>query len=143
MHDELLNNQQNELSYLDTALNDFYNVLNEIGMLDNVVTFSMSEFGRTLTSNGNGTDHAWGGNSFVIGGPVDGNKFYGQYPILELDGPLEVGGGVLIPTMASDLYFAELALWYGLNPSELSSVLPNIGNFYSIGSGKPIGFLNY
>ena len=141
-HDELLNNQAYNLMEVDNALSEFYNVMNEIGMMDNVVTFSMSEFGRTLTSNGNGTDHAWGGNSFVMGGPVRGNNFYGQYPILELDGSLEVGGGVLIPTTSTDQYIAELALWYGLDPNDLPSVLPNIGNFYTAGSGNPIGFLN-
>lgn len=142
MHDELLDSQQYYLNMVDAAISEFYNVLNEINMLDNVVTFSMSEFGRTLTSNGNGTDHAWGGNSFVMGGPVRGNNFYGQYPMLDLDGTLDVGGGVLIPTTATDQYIAELALWYGLSPSDLNTVFPNIGNFYTAGSGNPLGFLN-
>jgi uncharacterized protein (DUF1501 family) len=142
MHDELIENQAYTLMEVDNALSEFYTVMNEIDMLDNVVTFSMSEFGRTLTSNGNGTDHAWGGNAFVMGGPVRGNNFYGQYPILELDGNLDVGGGVLIPTTSTDQYIAELALWYGLSPSDLNSVLPNIGNFYTAGSGNPLGFLN-
>ncbi|HMS99078.1 MAG TPA: DUF1501 domain-containing protein [Saprospiraceae bacterium] len=141
-HDELLENQRYLLSEVDNAIFEFHNVLQEIDMLNEVTTFSMSEFGRTLTSNGNGTDHAWGGNVFAMGGAVNGNRFYGDYPTLTLDSNLDIGGGVLIPTTASDLYFAELGLWFGVNPSDLTSVFPNLSNFYSPGSQSPLGFLN-
>ena len=111
-------------------------------MLENVTTFSASEFGRTLTSNGNGSDHAWGGNAFVMGGSVVGKKMFGTYPSLELDNPLEVGGGSLIPTTSTDEYFAELALWYGVPSSSLIDIFPNIGSFYTpMGGTAPIGFL--
>ncbi|MFM2394355.1 MAG: hypothetical protein RLZZ546_2337 [Bacteroidota bacterium] len=141
-HDELLDNQSYLFNEVDNAITELHQVLSELNMIDSVVTFSMSEFGRTLTSNGNGTDHAWGGNVFAMGGPVKGNNFYGQYPSLLLEDELELGGGVLIPTLANDLYFAELAKWFGVPDSDLNTVFPNIGNFYSIGSGAPIGFLN-
>ena len=141
-HDELLENQRYLLSEVDNAIFEFHNVLQEIDMLNEVTTFSMSEFGRTLTSNGNGTDHAWGGNVFAMGGAVNGNRFYGDYPTLTLDSDLDIGGGVLIPTTASDLYFAELGLWFGVNPSDLTSVFPNLSNFYSPGNQSPLGFLN-
>lgn len=141
-HDELLENQRYLLSEVDNAIFEFHNVLQEIDMLNEVTTFSMSEFGRTLTSNGNGTDHAWGGNVFAMGGAVNGNRFYGDYPTLTLDSNLDIGGGVLIPTTASDLYFAELGLWFGVNPSDLTSVFPNLSNFYTPGSQSPLGFLN-
>ncbi len=141
-HDELLDTQADLFSKLDKAITEFNKVLEEIGMTEDVVTFSMSDFGRTLSSNGNGTDHAWGGNVFAMGGPVNGNKFYGNYPMLNLDGDLDVGGGVLIPTTPNDLYFAELALWFGVPRSDLSTILPNIGNFYSSSSSDaPLGFL--
>jgi uncharacterized protein (DUF1501 family) len=140
-HDELLSNQQDLLFEVDAAITEFNNVLQEINMYDNVVTFSMSEFGRTLTSNGNGTDHAWGGNVFMCGGQVHGNNMFGNYPILSLDSSLDIGGGVLIPTTPNDLYFAELALWFGVDPSELTTILPNLGEFYSPGSTPPLGFL--
>jgi uncharacterized protein (DUF1501 family) len=141
-HDELLNEQMYLFNKVDKALTEFNEVLKEIGMHDDVVTFSMSEFARTLSSNGNGTDHAWGGNVFAMGGPVNGNRFFGQYPSLILDGDLDVGGGVLIPTTPNDLYFAELALWFGVPKSELATVLPNLNNFYSSSStDAPLGFL--
>ena len=142
-HDELLNTQAGNLTLVDQALVEFNAVLEELGMTNDVVTFTMTEFGRTLTSNGNGTDHAWGGNSLVMGGPVIGNRFYGDYPSLALNSDLELGGGVLIPTLPNDLYFAELAMWFGIEQSDLHDVFPNLGNFYAQGSThQPIGFLN-
>jgi uncharacterized protein (DUF1501 family) len=141
-HDELLENERYLLSEVDNAVFEFHNVLQELDMLNQVTTFSMSEFGRTLTSNGNGTDHAWGGNVFAMGGAVKGNRFFGEYPSLVLDSNLDVGGGVLIPTTPNDLYFAELGLWLGVSPSELTTVFPNLSNFYSPGSQPPLGFLN-
>ncbi len=141
-HDELLNKQRDLFNEVDKALSEFNGVLKEIGMHDSVLTFSMSEFGRTLGSNGNGTDHAWGGNVFAMGGPVNGNRFFGQYPSMVLDGDLDVGGGVLIPTTPNDLYFAELALWFGVPKSELNTVFPNLNNFYASSSADaPLGFL--
>ncbi len=141
-HDEVLNAMQDMMTEVDNAIGEFYSALDEISMSDCVTTFGISEFGRTLTSNGNGTDHAWGGNMFVVGDGVIGKDLYGDFPSLELDNPLEVGGGVLIPTTSADEYFAELALWYGVPKSDLPLIFPNIGNFYDITSAEnPIGFM--
>lgn len=140
-HDELLGNQEAMLTELDNAIGEFHAALTSINKLNEVTTFSLSEFSRTLTSNGNGTDHAWGSNVFVMGGAVNGQKIYGEYPSLQLNNPLEVGGGVLIPTTAAEEYFAELAMWFGVANSNLLDLYPNLGNFYSIGSGNPLGFL--
>ena len=143
-HDNLILGQANKLTIVNNAFNEFAQALEEIGVFDNVTTFSISEFARTLTSNGNGSDHAWGGNVMLMGGSVKGGDFFGNYPSLELGNDLELGGGVLIPTIANDLYFAELALWFGVNPSDLNTIFPNIGNFYDIDSStKPLGILNY
>lgn len=142
-HDELLANQTEMLGMLDSAIGEFQTALNSINKADDVVTFSLSEFSRTLTSNGNGTDHAWGANVMVIGNPVIGQKIYGEYPSLALNGPLEVGGGVLIPTTAAEEYFAEIALWFGVPSSNLLDLYPNLPNFYSIGATHPMGFLNF
>ena len=102
----------------------------------------MSDFARTLTSNGNGTDHAWGGNVMVMGGDVKGGKVYGSYPDLALGSALDVGAGVLLPTTSTDEYFAELAMWFGVSPSDLTQLLPNIENFYTPSSNTaPIGFM--
>lgn len=131
------------LAFVNNGLKSFAEVLNELGVYDQVTTFTMSDFSRTLTSNGNGTDHAWGENTMVMGGAVNGKKFYGEYPSLELGNNVELGDGVMLPTTANDLYFAELALWFGITPSELETIFPNIANFYDVNSGAmPLGFMN-
>jgi uncharacterized protein (DUF1501 family) len=143
MHGELIDSHERNLTVVDNALYEFHNGLNEINMFDSVTTFTISDFGRTLTSNGNGSDHAWGGNALVMGGDIKGGDMYGTFPSLALGGEYEVHNGVLIPTTSNDNYFAELALWFGVNPSDLSTLFPNIGNFYDTGSTPPpLGFMN-
>lgn len=142
-HDEVLNNQQLMLSVVSKGLQEFYAALVELGVQNNVTTFTASDFGRTLTSNGRGSDHAWGGNQIVMGGAVQGGQIYGDYPALYTDNPLDVGRGSLIPTISCDEYFAELAQWFGVGRADLSTVFPNIGRFYDVSStSQPVGFLN-
>ncbi len=142
-HSDLLTRQKEMLKVVNDALKSFAEALNEIDMFNNVTTFTMSDFGRTLTSNGNGTDHAWGGNTFMMGGAVKGKILYGKYPSLALGTDIELGKGVLLPTTANNLYFAELALWFGVKKSELPLIFPNITNFYDINSkSQPLGFLD-
>ncbi len=142
-HDEVLQSQNEMFGIVDAALGEFTAAMQEINMHDCVTTFGVSEFGRTLTSNGNGTDHAWGGNVFVMGGAVKGKDIYGTYPSLEINSELEIGGGVLIPTTSTDAYFAELSRWYGVSNTDLPIILPNIGNFYNtMSTDAPIGFMN-
>ena len=141
-HDNVIDNQAEMIPEVDGAVTAFYNALVALGMENNVTLFTASDFGRTLTSNGEGSDHAWGGNQEVVGGAVAGRKIYGQYPVLYEDNPLDVGRGRLIPTTSVDLYFAELALWLGVPKSSLPLVLPNIERFYSLSSTEsPLGFL--
>ena len=141
-HDEVLFAQENMLGQVDGALAEFNAVLEELGLIDQVTTFTLSDFGRTLTSNGNGTDHAWGGNVMAMGGAVKGGDIYGQFPSLELNNPLEVGGGVLIPTLSADQYFSELGQWFGVSNSDLNEIFPNVIQFSDLTDGPPIGFLN-
>ena len=142
-HDDVLSKQEIMLGQVSAAIKEFFDALGEIGMEDKVTLFTVSDFARTLTSNGNGSDHAWGGNTIIAGGAVKGKEIYGSFPSLDLTNPLFVGNrGNIIPTTAADLYFAELALWFGLSPNDLSVVLPNITNFYSPNSSSPpLGFL--
>ncbi len=143
MHSMLLSGMNAQLPAVDQAITAFYNCLAQMNpsLVANVTTFSASEFARTLTSNGDGTDHAWGSNQFVFGGAVNGGNIYGQYPNLT-DVNLDVGRGRFIPTTPVDMYFAELALWLGVPKSSLSLVLPNIGRFYdTTSSSSPMGFL--
>ena len=142
-HGELLETQRGMLSTLDTAIGAFQQALELLGMADDVITFTASDFGRTLRANGRGTDHAWGGNAFVSGGNVDGGRMFGTYPSLALESSDEIGrGGRLLPTTPVDTYFAEMLRWFGVPAGDLSYVLPNIGNFYNVSSTvPPLGFV--
>ena len=140
-HDEVLDNQARLLPLVSAGLQEFRNAMVEMEVFDDVTTFTMSDFGRTLTSNGRGSDHGWGGHHIVMGGSVAGGQIYGEYPLLSATSPLDVGRGRYAPTTAMDEYFAELALWFGVDSSELESVLPNIRQFYVPGSSEPpMGF---
>lgn len=141
-HDEVINIQNTMLAGVSQAIGEFQAAMTELGVSDCVTTFTISDFARTLTSNGNGSDHGWGGNALIVGGAVNGGEVYGLYPDLGLQNNLDVGGGILIPTTSTDEYFAELALWMGVSATDLPLVLPNIGNFYASSSNEPpIGFL--
>jgi uncharacterized protein (DUF1501 family) len=143
-HNELLSAQNGLLGEVDEALSYFQSVLNELNIEESVTTFSISDFGRTLTSNGNGTDHAWGGNVMVMGGSVAGKDMYGSYPSLDLNGELILyDRGTLIPTTPTDMYFAELAKWFGVSNSDIHTIFPNLSNFFDMNSGEmPLGFMN-
>jgi len=147
-HDEVLVNHGDLMTEVNDAIQSFYNVLVELGLQNQVTLFTMSEFARTLTSNGNGTDHGWGGNCIVMGGAINGQDIYGTYPDLYLGNNLDTGDGVLIPTTSCDEYFAELALWFAdngsstLSATQLTDIFPNINNFWSPGPGlSPLGFM--
>ena len=143
-HDDVLNQMNIMLPELSNALGEFSSVMNEIGTNNDVTTFTISDFGRTLTSNGNGSDHAWGGNVMVMGGAVNGQKRFGDFPSLQLGNPLDIGDGVLIPQISTDEYLAEIAMWFGVANDDVTNIFPNLSNFYDINSGNPpIGFLNF
>lgn len=141
MHDEVLETHEQLLSEIDTALGEFNAAMDELMTQNMVTTFSLSEFARTLTSNGQGSDHAWGSNAFIMGGAVNGGEIFGTYPDLDLDNNLELGGGVLLPTIATDQYFGDIASWFGVGNDELLTLFPNIDNFDSIYNGNPLGLL--
>jgi uncharacterized protein (DUF1501 family) len=141
-HDELINNQAMMLSIISKSLSEFNGALKELGLENQVTTFTSSDFARTLSSNGKGSDHAWGSNQMVMGGAVNGQNVFGTYPRLFEGNELDTGRGVLVPTMSVDEYFSELALWFGVSPSELDTVFPNIDRFYEVGSSSaPVGFM--
>ena len=141
-HFNVVGYQETMLPVLSKGLDEFRSALQELGEFENVVTFTISDFGRTLTSNGQGSDHGWGGHHMVMGSDVNGGSMYGSYPELSDSSPLDVGRGIYIPTTSVEQYFAELALWFGVSPSDLDEVLPAVRNFYSPESSEaPLGFL--
>jgi len=128
-HDDQLLNQPGLLGDISDSLAAFHAATVELGVADSVTTFTQSDFGRSLTSNGDGSDHAWGGVQLVLGGSVLGRTFYGDYPVLEIGSPIDVGGGRLIPGVSSDQYVATLARWFGVSEAQIPAIAPSIGNF--------------
>ena len=106
--------------------------MKEIGYHDRVVTYTASDFGRTLIPNSAGSDHGWGGNQMVMGGPVAGGQVFGSYPSILSDTSTDVGRGRQLPTTSVDEFYASLAYWFGVeNNDEMETVVPNIRNFWS------------
>jgi uncharacterized protein (DUF1501 family) len=129
-HNELLAPQSDLFIELNDAIEIFWTAITNMGLQNNVVLYTASDFGRTLTSNGSGSDHAWGGNHFIISGSANGGEIYGKYPDLALNNSsTDLGRGRILPTTSVDTYMATLANWYGVPSSELSTVIPNVNNF--------------
>lgn len=128
-HDTQLVDHPKLLADVSKSIKAFYDSMVEIGLERQVTVFTQSDFGRTLTSNGDGSDHGWGGTQMAIGGAVLGGRFFGKYPLLEMGGELEIGNGNIIPTVSSDQYAATLARWFGVAESSISTVTPSIINF--------------
>lgn len=131
--------QPNLLTDLNNAMNAFNSTMNELGVQNDVTTFTLSDFGRTLQPNtGLGTDHAWGSHHLIMGGAVQGQRIFGQFPLLQLAGANDAGSnGRWIPTTSIDQYGATLAKWFGVNDADLPAIFPNLNNFTT----KNLGFL--
>ncbi len=145
-HDEVLANQERMLPDVSKSLKAFYDATVELSVEEDTVAYTVSDFGRTLSSNGRGSDHAWGGNQLAVGGSVVGGHVWGQYPTslaADKNIDLDVGRGRVLPTTSVDEHAAELALWYGIpNDNNLEAVFPNIRNFYSANAiDPPVGYL--
>ncbi|PYS31972.1 MAG: hypothetical protein DMF75_13250 [Acidobacteria bacterium] len=138
--------QGNLLTQLSQAMRAFYDEMVAQGLGNNVTTFTLSDFGRTLQPSGSGaasvgSDHAWASHAFIMGGSVAGGMFYGSrrpdgsglpfgYPTLQLGGPDDTDNrGRWIPTTSVDQYAATLATWYGLAVSDRATVFPNLSTF--------------
>ena len=128
-HDDLMAKHGPLMGQLDFAMDAFYRATVELGVADAVTSFTASDFGRTLASNGDGSDHGWGSHHMVLGGAVNGGRFFGTAPHIGLDTPDQVGQGRLLPTTSVDQYSSTLARWFGVAPSELPTIAPNIGRF--------------
>jgi uncharacterized protein (DUF1501 family) len=129
MHDFLLRDHPTQVGLVANAMKAFYDTTAALGVADKVTTFTASDFGRTLQSNDDGSDHGWGSMHFVMGGAVNGQCFYGNAPQIGNNTPDDVGQGRLLPTISVDQYAATLASWFGVSASNMSTVLPNIGNY--------------
>jgi uncharacterized protein (DUF1501 family) len=135
-HDSQLDDQPELHKKLAGALTYFQATIDELGLANSVTTFTASDFGRTLTSNGDGSDHGWGSHHFIMGGAVNGKEFYGTFPIMGIGNADEVGSGRLLPSTSVDQYAATLARWFGVSNTDMKLVIPNIGAF----SDQDLGF---
>ncbi len=136
-HDSLLAVHPGLMSTVGDAVSAFYQATVELGVSSQVTTFTASDFGRTLVSNNDGSDHGWGSMHFVVGDGVKGNSFVGKPPVIANGGPDDVGQGLLLPGLSVDQYGATLASWFGVSAADQASVLPNLANY----SQKNLGFL--
>ncbi|MBD8525585.1 DUF1501 domain-containing protein [Pseudomarimonas arenosa] len=139
-HDTQLGAQAELLPNLSACMRAFYDATVEMGVQNDVTQFTASDFGRTVTVNGDGTDHGWGGHHFVVGGSVVGRRYYGRMPNLQNGGPDDAAWGQIIPTTAVDQYAGTLARWLGVSDTNVRDiVVPNLERF---GAGSPyLGFL--
>jgi len=138
-HADQLPQQVQLLSDVSKSMSSFYQATQELGVANQVTTFSLSEFSRTLEpGSSGGSDHAWGAHQLILGGAVKGNAIYGTFPTLALGGPNDADqNGRWIPTKALDQYAATLATWFGVSAANLPSIFPNLVNF----STGNLGFL--
>jgi uncharacterized protein (DUF1501 family) len=127
------------LTQLGSAFEYFDGLMVNMGLSNNVTSFTISDFGRTLTCNSDGTDHGWGSHHFVVGGAVNGQDMYGKYPVVGVDQANDLGAGRLIPSTSVEQYAGTLASWFGLSDGQIRTVFPNFGNF---GSNPYLGFLS-
>lgn len=132
-HDRQNQRHASLLAQLDQALKYFDRTLSSLGLRDHVITFTASDFGRTFTNNGDGTDHGWGGHHFVMGGAINGGEIWGRFPTYaaksindnEFPGsPDMLSNGTLLPALSTQSYGAALARWFGLTPSQVVDVFP-------------------
>ncbi len=136
-HDSLNTQHPGLMVKLGTAMSAFYQATVDLGVSDSVTTFTGTDFGRTLLSNSNGSDHGWGSMQFVAGGAVNGKSFIGTPPVLGNNGVDDVGQGRLLPTTSIEQVGSTLATWFGVSALEQELVLPNLRNF----STKNLGFM--
>jgi uncharacterized protein (DUF1501 family) len=136
-HNLLMQDHPNLLQRISDAMSAFYAATVELGVAGNVTTFTASDFGRTLSSNADGSDHGWGSHQFVMGGAVNGGRFYGTAPHVSIQTDDQVGQGRLLPSTSVDEFAATLARWFGCSAAELPGILPNVGNF----SNTALGFV--
>jgi len=137
--DDVLGGQHAELlKQLGDAMAAFQQAISNLGMGNQVTTFTQSDFGRTLAPNDSmGSDHAWGNHHLVLGDAVKGNRAYGRFPELTLGGPDDVGSeawelhGRWIPSTSVDQYAATLLRWFGATEPALNLALPNLARFSS------------
>jgi uncharacterized protein (DUF1501 family) len=147
LHDGLMLKHAPLLGRLSEAMTAFHKAMSNVGLGRQVTSFTASDFGRTLTSNGDGSDHGWGSHHFIVGAAVQGAMFYGKPPPISVGNTSEpedqwhVGQGRLLPSTSVDQYAATLAKWFGVTDAEMGAVMPHLSNFGGSAYPKDLGFM--
>ena len=143
-HSDQLDRQPDLMTDLNEAVGAFQQTIDGLSLEQSVTSFTASDFGRTLTSNGNGTDHGWGGHNFVFGDAVDGGRIFGETPNYAATNNQDDAGeedgsfaGRIIPKISVNQYAATLSRWMGVSEADLESALPDLQNF----TEKDLGFM--
>lgn len=140
LHSNFTAGQKSLLAQVNDAVEAFYRATVELGVQNQVTTFTATDFGRALTSNGDGTDHGWGSHNLVVGGAVKGGQFYGYAPPVNAtnntvgstkpEEQFNVGNGRLLPTISIEQYGATLASWFGANATDIQNIFPTLSSRY-------------
>lgn len=128
-HANQMRDQPGHMAQVAHAIDYFMSAVGGLGMLNNVTLFTASDFGRTLLSNGDGSDHGWGSHQFVAGGAVLGRNIHGRFPVTALGTASDIGSGRLLPAYSVSQMAAPMGRWLGLSATELATVLPGLNNF--------------
>jgi uncharacterized protein (DUF1501 family) len=136
-HDFLLRDHPVLMKTVGDALGAFYQATHDLGVANQVTAFTASDFGRTMVSNSDGSDHGWGSMHFVVGGAVNGGSYVGSPPVIANNGPDDVGQGRMLPALGVDQLASTLATWFGVSNTDQASLLPNLANY----SQKNLGFM--
>jgi uncharacterized protein (DUF1501 family) len=130
LHDNAPVRHATLLKWISDALSDFYIGTRSLGVENNVVTFTASDFNRTLVSSGTGSGHGWGSHQIVLGGAVIGGRIFGKMPAIAAGGADDIGNqGIWLPSLSVDQYAATLSRWFGASESDLPTILPNVRKF--------------
>ena len=127
-HASPLDAESHKVDYLDKCLGAFADALETLGLTSRVTTFTISDFGRSITPNGVGTDHGWGGHAYVMGGAVRGGDIYGAMPAIKANSPDAISDRV-VPTTSVEQYLAPIVSWFGVSDTELDSLFSNLHSF--------------
>ncbi len=133
------------MAQIDHALSYFDSAIAAVGMSDQITAFTASDFNRTFTTNGDGTDHAWGGHHLVAGAAVRGGDIYGVYPTVGIDAAAsgskpaftnpDANGNAYIPTTSVETYIATMAAWLGVTPAQQATIFPRLAAFPTTNMG--------
>lgn len=119
----------NLLNEVSECMFAFQRAMEQIGVANDVTTFTASDFSRTFPTNSQGSDHGWGGHHLMMGGAVKGGQIYGKLPTFAINGPDDTGLGRWIPTTAVDQHSATLAKWFGVSTTDMPTLFPNLSRF--------------